>query len=264
MKSIICAAAALALAGTASAGTFSIGAVDASNGDVSGGVVGTGIDIIGGEFYHDANEGLGATAEPNSNFFGFVPALEFDTYLTIDSGPITTTYKGTDVGAASELLTGNVGDPDAVGFTPNSYRGSWFIAGPPVGSFPTSGKPADANNEIFVGRLTYTGTLSGSIAVTIAEQDTFGTSQIVGNIVSETDVANGIGIITTDINGVSLTKSFTSRGYAWVAKEFTTVIDSVTYTVSDIYLQNVLDVPTPGALGLLSVAGVAATRRRRK
>ena len=91
MKSIVSLGAVLALAGAAVAGPFSIGTVDASNGLVAGGLPGTGLDFNGGVVYQDGFGTPGNTGEPNAAFIPLAPSLEFDTYLTVDSGPVSAT-----------------------------------------------------------------------------------------------------------------------------------------------------------------------------
>lgn len=252
MKSIVSLGAILALAGVAVAGPFSIGTVDASNGLVAGGLPGTGLDFNGGVVYQDGFGSAGNTGEPNQAFIGLVPSLANDTYLTIDSGPVQPApgYSGNGVAAAGEA-------PGSPGFVGGGYRGAWFVAGPFVQSFPTI-KNGENTWEIFVGRITLQGgSLSGRLAVAFAEPGDANFSTIAGDLVTEDQVANYEGIITTDITGRPLAKA-PNRGYAWVIKAF----DSPQGRVHDIYLQNV-PVPTPGAMGLLGVAGLAAIRRRR-
>ncbi|MCA9292404.1 MAG: hypothetical protein KDA20_01170 [Phycisphaerales bacterium] len=254
MKSFVCAAAMLALAGAASAGNFSIGAIDAGNGTFAGSRPGTGIDITGGTIYQDSFGTPGATGEPNAAFIPLAPSLEFDSYLTIDSGPVTASYAGGDVAAVGPV-------PGTIGFSASDFRGGWFLSGNFVPAFAVSDKP-NVSYELFVGRITHTGTLSGKLSVAIAEENSAGFKTIEGDIVTDPQAG---GLITHDVNGNRLVKNILdpNSGYAWVAKEFQQVVGSTTYTVTDLYLQNVTLVPTPGALGLLGVAGLGAIRRRR-
>ena len=259
MKSFVCAAAMLALAGAASAGNFSIGAVDASDGTIAGGRPGTGIDVTGGSIYQDGFGSPSPTGEPSQAFIGLVPSLEFDSYVTIDRGPVQPApgYDGTGYDGAQQA-------PGSTGFTATSYRGSWFRVDPAGFSQAAAveDKPG-VNYQLFLGRITHTGTLSGKIAVAIAEENSPGFTTIEGDIVTEDNIAAGL--ITHDVDGALLVKPQVTpdRGYAFVAKQFEVVIGSTTYTVTDIFLQNVV-IPTPGAMGLLGVAGVAAVRRRRR
>jgi hypothetical protein len=260
MKSFVTVGAVLALAGAAVAGPFKIGAVDVSDGTVAGGVVGTGLDFNGGTVYQDAFGTAGNTGEPNQAFIGLAPSLEFDTYLTIDHGPVEASpgYNGGLVAAASDV-------PGSQGFVGGGYRGAWFVAGPFVDAVdPTTD---DKSWQLFVGRITLLGgSLTGRIAVGFAEPGDAAPSTIVGDLVTPEQLAAGQGIITENSVGDPLFKYYNDpsnpRGYAWVNKSFTTVIGNETYTVNDIWLQNVA-IPTPGAMGLLGVAGLAAIRRRR-
>lgn len=249
----------LCLSASASAGAaFSIGAVDASDGTVPGGRPGTGIDVIGGTIFQHPSAFAGATDEPNRTGPFFPPlTIIFDTYLTVDRGPneFAPGYSGQDVGPATEAS----GSPS---FTDTNYRGAWYVTGPFINAFEAYNKPEGAW-QLFLGRITHTGTLSGKIAVAIAEENSPGFTTIEGDIVTEDNIAAGL--ITHDVDGALLVKPQVTpdRGYAFVAKQFEVVIGSTTYTVTDIFLQNVV-IPTPGAMGLLGVAGVAAVRRRRR
>ena len=254
MKNIVSLGAVLALAGAAVAGPFSIGTVDASDGLVAGGLPGTGLDFNGGVVYQDGFGTPGNTGEPNAAFLPLAPSLANDTYLTVDSGPVSLTYNGSDVAAAGEA-------PGSPGFVGGGYRGAWFVSGPFVNAFATTkdfGNGPEATWEIFVGRITLNGgSLSGHLAVAFAEPGDANFSTIEGDLNFGAYDA-GWDFITTDNTGRPLAKAGQGRGYAWVVK----TTDTPQGLVHDIYLQNV-PVPTPGAMGLLGVAGLAAIRRRR-
>ncbi len=268
MKIIVSLGAVLALAGAAVAGPFSIGTVDASNATVAGGVLGTGLNFNGGALYDLSSAQGGSldnTGEPSGFLFNNVAAVQFDSYITVDSGPtVPAGYDGTGVASAGEA-------PGSLGFSATGYSGAWFVTGPFIDAFSN----ADPNKpwELFVARITLTGGfLSGNLAVAFAEPTDATFTTIQGNLINEADLAGNADIMTTDINGNPFDKTLQGRGYAWVVKQtasggtlggFGAVPDvpagAITY---DIYLQNV-EVPTPGALGLLGVAGLAAIRRRR-
>ncbi len=217
---------------------FSIGLIDASDGAL-GGQVGTGLDVIGGMIYQDPLGGAGATDEPNQVLIGGFPTLEFDSYVTVDSGPVEPApgYDGSDVGPASDI-------PGPPGFTTTSFRGAWFV--PMFTKAFAAIKSGDATWEVFVGRITHTGMLSGRLATSITEVAVPGFRNIAGDIVTEAELATGQGIFTTDVNGLTLFNAAAGTGgYAWVAKQQPVAIGATMYTVSDIYLQFVL-FPCPG------------------
>ncbi len=241
----------------AAAQQFSIGAVDASNGTVVGGVVGTGIDIVGGTIYQDPAQTLGATGEPLQVGIGLEPYLEFDTYLTIDTGPVEAApgYNGADV-------TGVFEAPGSSGFTSASYRGSWAPFPSFVDAVANTKPGVGSVWEIFLGRITHTGTLQGTLDVAFAEpgeQPNF--KQITGDLVTESEFSAGLGRISSDSLGNPLAMSPT-HVVSFIKKEFQHDINGTTYTVSDIYIQS-LPIPGPGVMGLVLLSGAYASRRRR-
>ena len=248
----------LCLSASASAGAaFSIGAVDASDGTVPGGRPGTGIDVIGGTIFQHPSAFAGATDEPNRTGPFFPPlTIIFDTYLTVDRGPneFAPGYSGQDVGPATEAS----GSPS---FTDTNYRGAWYVTGPFINAFEAYNKPEGAW-QLFLGRITHTGTLSGKIAVAIAEENSPGFTIIEGDVVTEAQLAAGLGWIREDVDGAPLVGAhFENCAYAFVRKEFEVDIEGVTHTVSDMYIQ-ALPYPAPGATGLALIAGACAVRRR--
>lgn len=238
--------------------SFSIGAVDASGGTVGGGAPGTGIDIIGGTIYQDAFGGLGSTGEPTQAFIDLFPTLqnlEYDTYLTIDSGPVEPApgYDGSGIPAASEAS----GSP---GFSASGYRGIWFVTGPFIPAYLVEKPGFGSSFSIFLGRITHTGTLEGRIRVAISEPGDVLPKNIEGDISSDVNPF-AIDFIGTDTGGTPLDMA-PNYAMAFVKKEFQVDIDGTTFTVSDIHLQ-ALFIPAPAGVAPLALLGLAATRRRR-
>lgn len=213
---------------------FAIGAIDA--GGVTGSDPLASLMVVGGTIYQNA---FGSDFEPNQAFIGLAPELEFDSYVTVDHSPVTAApgYNGGDVPNASFL-------PGSTGFTGTSLGGAWFITGPFVSSVMN---PSTNLHEVFVARITHTGMLTGYLGTTISED----------NVTTRT-VGSGLGA-TFDSDTMS---SALEETYVWIVRETTVEIGGTNYTVSDLYLQQ--GVPTPGAVALLGVGGIAATRRRRR
>ncbi|MCA9293517.1 MAG: hypothetical protein KDA20_06865 [Phycisphaerales bacterium] len=250
----------LGITGSADAFFFSINSVDASDGTVGGGLVGTGLNFNGGVLYQDPFGTAGNLGEPNQAGIALAPSLAFDSYLTIDRDPVEAApgYDGTDVAQPFEWT----GSP---GFDANGYRGGWNVLGF-VNSFQA---PKDfwygteETRQIFVGRITLDGGfLSGRLAAVIREPGDATLLTIAGDLNDEGSNWQTWDYITSDITNRPLAKASQGRGYAWVVKSFDVDIEGTTYTVHDIYLQNV-GLPSPGAMSLLGLAGVCATRRRR-
>ncbi len=222
----------LVSAGSAFAGDgFEIGGIDA------GGVTGSDplaqLSVIGGTIYQNA---FGNDFEPNNAFFGAFPDMEFDSYIAIDSGPVTASYDGSSVSSPTFA-------PGSGMFTATSLSGAWFVSSI-VDSFLN---PTTDLHEIFVARITHTGVLSGYLGTTISEDH-----------VTPHTVGSGLGAsFNSDTTGTALLD-----GYIWVTRESTENIGGTDYTVSDIYLQQ--GIPTPGALALLGAGGLVTTRRRRR
>ena len=214
-----------------------------------------GINITGGTIYQDGFGGAGATDEPNQAFIAPVPSLQYDSYVTIDRGPIEAApgYDGTDVPPASSLAGEG-------GWTTTTFRNAWtvFDSGG-VTAFPKVKEPAPGtSHELFLGRITHTGTLTGRLGADIFEEFAPPVARtIVGDIVSEADLASGAGWILEDVSGTPLIAALAfNAGYAFVKTW-------QGYTVTDIYLQSLTMVPSPGAPGLALIAGACAVRRRR-
>ena len=223
---------ALASAGGALAEGFTIGAIDA--GGITGSNPLAGISVTG-EIYQNA---FGSDFEPGQTLLDIVPEIEFDSYLTIDRGPVLPApgYDGSDVAAASFA-------PGSAGFSTNSVTGSWFVSGAFVDSFLNT---STGLHEVFVARITHTGVLNGYLGTTLSEDNA--TTRTVGSDLGAT--------FDSDSMGANL-----EQGYTWLVRQSTAMINGIEYTVSDIYLQQV---PAPSALGLLGAGGMIAARRRRR
>ena len=227
---------------------FSVGVVDASDGTIPGGRPGTGIDIIGGTIFQVVDSGPPWVPPPIPS----EPSV-YDSYLAVDYAPVSDDWVASPV----EEVEGSLG------FGPSDYRGAWHAPG----SFAHSWFALENGqliSQLFLGRITHTGAFEGRLALDLHEDLSPGYTTIIGNIVTPAELNSGLGWITHDINGTALTAwSLDGDIYAFVRKEFEVDIEGVTYTVSDLYIQSLTPVPTPGALTVLASAGLVAIRRLR-
>ncbi|MCA9293239.1 MAG: hypothetical protein KDA20_05440 [Phycisphaerales bacterium] len=249
----------VALAPTGLGQHFGVGIVDASDGTVVGGVAGTGINIASGEFFQHPLETPGI-GEPNQAIMSLFPELQYDTYLTVDSGPVETVpgYDGSGYGQSNQFS----GSP---GFTASTYRGVWAVSSLDPPESVLVDKPGFGQAEqLFLGRLTYTGVLQAAISVNLYQGAPDDPALIVGDVVTPQDVANGIGWIDSDIDGHLLDIFFTDYRYAFVQKNFNVDIDGTTYTVSDIYLQSLRVIPAPSSSILGCIIMYWSSNRRRR
>ena len=227
--------------------SFSIGAVDAADGMVAGSRPGTGIDLAGGVFFQVEDPGPPWVPPPP-----FPVHAEFDSYVTLGSGPWE---PGSFNPPIDPVETGP-------GFSDSNYRGGWYVSGPFVDAFEAIDKPG-VSWQLFLGRFTHTGNLSGRVALALAEEGAAGFRTVMGDIVTPSEVNGGQGWITEDVNGAALIgPQLTDEVYAFVIKEFEQEIEGVTYTVSDLYIQSLAPVPSPGGVGVCAVCGGCALRRR--
>jgi MYXO-CTERM domain-containing protein len=110
------------------------------------------VSVDGGSMYHNANGGP-TSKEINSNFFGFVPSMEWDSYVSIgalyqDGNPFDSNNLnniGVDWAAwegGGDLVTDN---------------GSWFVT-------PDDAQGGEVNGQVFIGQFTIdAGTIVGQV-----------------------------------------------------------------------------------------------------
>ena len=111
----------LASAGSAlAADGFTLGAIDA--GGVTGSDPLANLAVVGGTIYQNS---FGTDFEPNQAFMGVAPELQYDSYVTVDTAPVTPApgYDGSGVPGAGWV-------PGSVGFGASSVSGAWFVSGP--------------------------------------------------------------------------------------------------------------------------------------
>ncbi len=237
MTKFAAATALVCLAGTAMAGEFTVlGSLDASdNPAVQGANITT-----DGTFYQDG--AFGTNNPPTSAFIGLVgDALEFDSYIALDggnangsAGPSTADYTANAATTALPTV-----------FTDNSVEINAAFSNPGTGITSLArdfgnGGPQDV---VFFARLTVDGGSGGVMA-----------PSVVVNI----DNGQG-GLITLDLTmGVENAVDGGDGNLYYILNDQS---DSAFGTVNDLYVATV--VPTPGAAGLLGLAGFAAARRRR-
>ena len=154
----------------------------------------------GASIYHNANGGP-TSKEINSNFFPFVPSMEWDSYVSIGA-----LYQNGAPFGANNL--NNIGVDWAAwegGGDLSTDNGSWFVT-------PEDAQGAEIGGQVFLGQFTVQGGL--------------GTAE---------DLVGQINLQGKDADG----GTWNAIGATWT------------------------EVPAPGALALLGLAGVAGRRRRR-
>lgn len=248
MTKLLTAASVLAIAGAASAAQFQFLAVAAGGNGAQPGVNGAGFTPVGGTFYQD---GFGANTASGINpaFMGLVPTLEFDTYSSISA-------VGPAVGGAAALSRGFYGD--LVGDTTNAggtlteapggtssgaamYFGLGVSPQPFLsGKAPNMGGGRSNDDGVFLGRFTVSG--GGSVAggAEVSLKDVGDPATYQGNV--------AVGGPAVQIGAAQ-----------YILKAFV-VGDVAQGRVHDLWL---VQIPTPGALALFGLGGVAAIRRRR-
>ena len=233
MTKLIAAAAGLAVVGTAMAQNPTFSAAVVSTGSVPGvGNDPAAIAVAGGTFYHDAFD-TNFLAPPNGNFIPVAPTLALDTYLNIDlEGPISAT-NGTDglltlgdgVSSENPTLTGGLSSS----VTSRGVGERWHVA-----RLTVLGSDAAPTGEMLIG-VVGGGDVAGNAEVQLNLDGTVASGQLPFGVFL--DVVD----VTADVDAGALATVGASK-------------------VWDVYVQSV---PTPGAAGLLGLAGLAAIRRRR-
>ena len=155
----------------------------------------------GGSIYHNANGGP-TSKEINSNFFPFVPSMEWDSYVSIGAY-----YQNGAPFGANNL--NNIGVDWASwegGGDLYSDNGSWFVT-------PEDAQGAELNGQVFLGQFT-----------------------VQGGTGTSADLVGQVNLQGKDANG----ETWNAIGASWGG-----------------------EIPAPGALALLGLAGIAGRRRRR-
>ena len=155
----------------------------------------------GGSIYHNANGGP-TSKEINSNFFPFVPSMEWDSYVSIGAYY----QNGAPFG---ENNLNNIGVDWAAwegGGDLFADNGSWFVT-------PDDAQGAELNGQVFLGQFT-----------------------VQGGTGTSADLVGQVNLQGKDADG----NTWNAIGASWGG-----------------------EIPAPGALALLGLAGVAGRRRRR-
>lgn len=249
MTKLLTAASVLAIAGAASAAQFQFLSIQAGGGVP--GILGEGFrPSPGATFFQDAFGGNVADAV-NPAFIGLAPSVEFDTYASISAiGPV--------VNGAGSMVSRSfygdlpAGDVNNAGGTLTVGPGSQFttavmnyglgVSPQPFlsGKAPNQGGGRSDLDGVFLGRYTVTngGTLQGGGLMAIKDQG---------------DPATYTGNVTIGGGPVQLGAS------PYELTPFL-VTSNAQGNVYDLWL---VQIPTPGALALFGLGGVAAIRRRR-
>jgi len=251
MTKILTAASVLAIAGAASAAQFQFLAVAAGGNGAQPGVAGAGFTAVGGSFFHDLGFG-GNTAESlNPLLFDVFPQIEFDTYSSISAiGPavggtsaVTRNFYGDLAGVNSNNVApfALVVSAGSVSNGTNMFFGLGIQPQPYNSGFaPNVGGGRSTNDGVFLGRYTVSnnGSISGGARMSLKDIGDPATYQA--------EVTIGGGPVQIG--------AFQYELIPFV------VADVTQGRVHDLWL---VQIPTPGALALFGLGGVAAIRRRR-
>lgn len=247
MVKVLSVASVLALAGAASAAPFQFLSYEVGGGIP--GVVGAGFTPSAGSTFFQAGGGANLASALPVTFFGFVPNLEFDTYLSISAtgpavgGPSTTsrTFYG-DLAAGDDTnVVGTLTDaPGGIFSTTAMFTGVGISPQPFMSGFaPNVGGGRGSDNGVFIGRFTVTngGDVEGGGLFAIQE--------------------GGLQLGTLSVGGPAVAIGLQS----YVLESF--LVGNVAEgAVHDVWLHTFV-IPTPGALALLGIGGLVTIRRRR-
>lgn len=182
-------------------------------------------------YYQDA---FGNNYPPSAAFINVFPTLECDSYIAMDSnGRSTGTYTSSAPGGSTPGFSSTAGHfPDT-----STLTGGYFTGGGVPSALGSGGFEG-----VFIGQVTTDGVVDAPNVRVNTSGDVNGTTSLSAN----SDVNGGEG---PAVNGLVLwiiCRPDPSIGPGWYDCEIW-----------------VCQVPTPGAAGLLGLAGIAAVRRRR-
>jgi len=208
-----------------------------------------------GTLYQDA---AGNNVGPNPFFIGFIPALEFDSYVAVDTGP-STAVPAFQANGTTPVSFASAGGPFN---NPGQISNLWFINGE-AGAIPNAA--FGGAHALFLGRFSFQGTAgnlslgANGVVVDIVDPGTTNVgspntdSLLVKFTAFNTTVQSGL-------DGGDLSTHPTAFPYQLRLNSFQTSVGGNTYFVNDLY---VVQIPTPGTIALAGLGGLLVARRRR-
>ncbi|MFM9958505.1 MAG: hypothetical protein ACKVZJ_10540 [Phycisphaerales bacterium] len=236
---------------------FQVNTIDA--GGIPGGSLGNPITWTGGAAFNPAT---GGNSPPAQQSIAGNAALQFDSYVAIDPigpsrpniNPVEPPDDYTALGPSSIIF------PTATPTTPfgsSSLSGVWFNAGANGGwiaSGPAPQEPLPGSQQMFIAQITLRAGSSEpttqGLLVNIRDFGTVSTTGELGEL--------RFGIQNASNNGGKWGQSYYLSSRSRPADGLTgSFVGAVSHAIF------VIAIPAPGAAGMLSIAGLAASRRRR-